>query len=251
MINHDPKPITDIMARLMKIPAALVFGSFLAACSSSYEAPPPSQMAPRFEPFTPSRTAYHIVPGDQLDITMHAVPEMSRSVTVGPDGRITMPLVAPIMVADLTLEEARQVVMQTMHQALVDPRLDLAVSAYAPQRIFVGGEVGQPGAIEMPGQIDPLQAIIMAGGFTDRSHMKQVIIIRRDPGAQVQSFSFDVKAGIYNPQLAQFGPLQRFDVVYVPKSPIARQNLFLQQYFRNALPLDFNFYYNLADRQNY
>lgn len=237
------------MALIMKLPVTLVFGSVLAACTSSYQAQPPAPMSGNFETFSPARSGYRLIPGDQLEITMHAVPELSQSVTVGPDGRITMPLVPPIMVADLTIPEAQQVVAQTMSMALVDPRLDLSVSAYAPQRVFVGGEVGQPGVIEMPGQIDPLQAVIMAGGFTDRSNAKQVILIRRSPGGDIQSYSFNVKEGIYNPQLARFGPLQRFDVIYVPKTPIAQQNLFIQQYIRNALPIDFSFYYNIGDRQ--
>ncbi len=181
---------------------------------------------------------------------MHAVPDMSRSVVVGPDGRINLPMVSPVMVADLTIPEAQQTIRQSMAHALVDPSLDLTVSNYAPQQVFVGGEVNQPGVFELPGQISPLQAIIMAGGFNDRSDMNQVIIIRRDPGGLTESYSFDVKAGIYNAQLARFGPLQRYDVIYVPKTRIARHNVFMEQ-FRAALPIDFNFYYDLGNRRNY
>lgn len=235
----------------MKIRTSIIFGSFLAACSSSPTVPPSPMTGPKFEAFSPNRSAYRLSPGDQLEITMHAVPDMTRSVTVGPDGRISMPLVPPIQVGNLTLLEARQVIMQQMSQALVDARLDVSVATYAPQRVFIGGEVGQPGVIEMPGQIDPLQAIIMAGGFTDRSEMKQVILLRRTPAGDVQTFSFDVKQGIYNPQLAQFGPVQKFDVIYVPKSRIAQHNLFMQQYIRNALPIDFSFYYDFGNRNNF
>ena len=83
---------------------------------------------PKFEAFSPNRSAYRLSPGDQLEITMHAVPDMTRSVTVGPDGRISMPLVPPIQVGNLTLLEARQVIMQQMSQALVDARLDVSVA---------------------------------------------------------------------------------------------------------------------------
>jgi polysaccharide export outer membrane protein len=133
-----------------------------------------------------------------------------------------------------------------MSNTLVDPTLDVVVGTFAPKRVFVGGEVNAPGILELPGQIDPLQAIIMAGGFTERARETQVILIRRLPGGEVISFDFDIKAGWTNPKLASFGPMERFDVIYVPKSRIAVQNQFIQQYIRNALPIDFSFYYDIA-----
>ena len=236
------------MALIMRLPVTIVFGSVLAACTSSPEVQPTGTNIGSFEAFTPARSGYRLIPGDQLEITLHAVPDLSRMVTVGPDGRIAMPLVQPIMVADLTIPQAQQVVTEAMSMALVDPRLDLSVTTYAPQRVFVGGEVGMPGVMELPGQIDALQAIIMAGGFTDSSNMKQVILIRRNPGGPIENYSFNIKQGVYNPQLAKLGALQNFDVIYVPKTPIAQQNLFIQQYIRNALPIDFNIAYNIGNR---
>ena len=234
----------------MKTRISLILGAFLAACSSDPVVPNRSPKGPVFEQFTPNRTAYRLSPGDQIEVTLYGAPDLNRTVTVGPDGRISMPMVSPFMVANLTLAQAQQVIQQNMSGALVDPRLDVSIASYAPQRVFVGGQVGQPGAIELPGQVDPLQAIIMAGGFTDQSDMKQVLLLRRMENGQVQTFSFDVKQGMYNPQLAQFGPLQKFDVLYVPKTRIAQQNLFMQQYIRNALPIDFSFYYDIGDRNN-
>lgn len=235
----------------MKNPTFLVMGGLLAACSTNPTAEQLPPTGPRFERFVPDRSSYQLTPGDQLEITVHGAPEMSRSVTIGPDGRITMPLVPPIMVADLTINQARQAVMQGMAIALVDPRLDVSVSGYGPQQIFVGGEVGQPGILEIPGQIDALQAIIMAGGFTDRSSRNQVIMLRREPRGEVQSYSFDVQTGIYNPELARFGPLQKFDVIYVPKSRIAQHNLFLRQFVFEGLPVNFSLYYDLGDSRNF
>ena len=56
----------------------------------------------------------------------------------------------------------------------------------------------------------------------------------------------DIRAGLNDPRLADFTPLRRFDVVYVPRSAIAEENLFMEQWFRSALPIDFSLYYDLA-----
>lgn len=236
------------MVRLMKTTATLVLGSVLAACASQSSAPVAPPAIQQFQGFTPARPNYQLIPGDELDLSFYGAPEFDRRVPIAPDGRIHLPMIDPIMVADLTIPEARQTVMSAMSQILVDPRLDVVVGTFAPKRVFVGGEVNSPGILEMPGQIDPLQAIIMAGGFTNEARETQVILIRRLPTGEVVNYAFDVKTGWKNPQLANFGPLQRFDVLYVPKSKIAEQNQFIQQYVRNALPIDFSFYYDIAGR---
>lgn len=247
MIKDDPQPRIEELAYTMKTQALLILGAVVSACASTSSVqnegvtPPPA-----FEAFTPSRSAYKIVPGDQLEISFLAAPELSRTVTVGPDGRVQLPMIQPVMIAGLSTPQAQSAVQQAMAQALVDPTIDMLVTTFAPQQVFVGGEVGQPGVFELPGQIDPLQAIIMAGGFTDSSNMRQVILVRRDASGQTQSYAFNVRDGIYNPQLARFGALQRFDVIYVPKSPIAQHNLFIQQYIRDALPVNFSLFYDVA-----
>ena len=60
----------------------------------------------------------------------------------------------------------------------------------------------------------------------------------------------DVKKGIINPNINDIGPLKHFDVVFVNRKRIADQNLFVQQFIRNALPIDFSLYYDLQDRNS-
>lgn len=234
----------------MKSAWMLGLGALAAGCASG---PTTNSTAPplgRFEPFSPERQSYRLGPGDELAVTLYSVPDLDRTVTVGPDGRIALPLVPPVMAANRTVGELQFELYGLYAAQLVDPRLDVSVATFSPQRVFVGGEVGQPGVYELPGQIDPLQAIITAGGFTDRSRDQQVLLLRRLEDGSVVSYSFDVRRGILDPRSVEFGPLQRFDVVYVPKSRIAEQNLFVQQFIRNALPIDFSLFYDVAGNQN-
>ena len=189
---------------------------------------------------------YLLAPGDQLEIIVHSAPELSRTVTGGPDGLFRMPYSPPILAAARTVDEVRAGVQSAMATELNDPDIDVLLAGTQSQRIFVGGDVTSPGLFEMPGLIDPLQAIIMAGGVTDTGNARTVVLMRRMPGGEVKSAVFDLKAGVYDPSLADWAPLRRFDVVYVTRKPIADQNLFVRQYIRDALPIDFSLFYDIA-----
>lgn len=189
---------------------------------------------------------YLLAPGDQLEVIVHTAPELTRTVTIGPDGRIRMPYTPPVTAAARSVDEVREAVMAAMATELNDPDIDVLLAGTASQQVFVGGEVTNPGLFKLPGQIDPLQAIIMAGGVTDSGRPRHVVLMRRMPGGEVKSVTFDIKEGIYDPQFAGWTPLRRFDVVYVTRKPISDQNLFVRQYIRDALPIDFSIFYDIA-----
>ena len=189
---------------------------------------------------------YLLAPGDQLEVIVHTAPELSRTITIGPDGRFRMPFSDPIHASARTVDEVRESVQIAMATELKNPDIDILLAGTASQRVFVGGEVTNPGLFDMPGLIDPLQAIIMAGGVTDEGRVRTVVLMRRMPGGEVKSAVFDLKAGVYDPSLADWAPLRRFDVVYVTRKPISDQNLFVRQYVRDALPIDFSLFYDIA-----
>ncbi len=189
---------------------------------------------------------YLLAPGDQLEVIVHTAPELSRTVTIGPDGVFRMPYSPPILAAARTVDEVRAGVQTAMATELNDPDVDVLLTGTPSQRIFVGGDVAAPGMFDMPGQIDPLQAIIMAGGVTETGSARTVVLMRRMPGGELKSAVFDLKAGVYDPSLADWSPLRRFDVVFVTRKPIADQNLFVRQYIRDALPIDFSLFYDIA-----
>ena len=192
---------------------------------------------------------YLLAPGDSVDIVVHSAPELSRSVVIAPDGRIRMPLARPVTAIAHTSDEVAASLSAALASELNDPDLDVIPTAFASQRVFVGGEVRTPGMVELPGQIDPLQAVLMAGGFTTDAKQREVIIMRRLPGGEVRSVVLDLKSGVRDPELAAWLPLRRFDIVYVPRTRIAEQNQFIQQYIRNALPVEFSLFYDLRGPQ--
>jgi protein involved in polysaccharide export with SLBB domain len=188
---------------------------------------------------------YLLAPGDTVEVIVHTAPELSRELVVAPDGRVHMPLGEPVMAMARTPVELASDLSASLAGELIDPDLDVVATAFASQKVFVGGEVRDPGMFDLPGQIDPYQAIVMAGGLTRDAKPADVLLIRRLAGGEVRSALIDVRAGLRDPDLASWLPLRRFDIVYVPRSSISRQNQFVQQYIRDALPIQFSLFYDI------
>jgi len=179
-------------------------------------------------------------------VVVHTAPELSRELIVAPDGRIRMPLAGSVMAMALTPDELADVLRGALASELVDPDLDVVTTGFASQKVFVGGEVREPGMFDLPGQIDPYQAIVMAGGLTRDAEPKEVILIRRLPAGEVRSARIDIRSGLRDAAYSSWLPLRRFDVIYVPRTRISEQNQFVQQYIRNALPIQFSLYYDVS-----
>lgn len=225
--------------------AALGLSGCAAAPSPFTPSPQPT---PVFEPvaystWEESEPVYRLFPGDDIDIAVPSAPELNRSVKVAPDGRVSLPLVQPIMVADRTLPDLEAALEQSYAGQLRRPDVEVSLKTSMPIRVFVGGEVDKPGVYDMPGDIDAMQAVIMAGGFRTSARRQQVVILRRGADGRPMMRTANLLGSVVRP--GQPGtdavPLRRYDVVFVPRSTISEVGLFVQQYVRDALPVGFNY----------
>ena len=110
-----------------------------------------------------------------------------------------------------------------------------------PIRVFVGGEVGKAGVYDMPGDIDALQAVIMAGGFLPTGDPHRSVLIRRGAGGRPMMRTIDFGSAVHHAPGAVSPPLRRFDVVFVPRTGIANVGLFVQQYLVQTMPVQFSY----------
>lgn len=207
--------------------------------------PAPLQVAsePAWYLRPPDAQSSLVSPGDKLSIIVPSAPELSSLVTIGPDGQIEVPYSGPIQTTDMRLDDVRRAVEASLTSELKTPRVDVRLVERAPQPIFIGGDVGQPGVYSLPGPIDPFQALLMAGG----GDQSQVLLIRRMPDGQVKSASLNLAQMNITQNIDSIEPespvgwveLQRFDVLYVPNEPISRQSQFVQTYIDTELPAAF------------
>jgi len=195
----------------------------------------------RYANWTDAEPPYRLYPGDEVDLTVPSAPELDKPLTVQPDGRLYVPLAGPVMVADRTVGQAEAMIARAYASQLIRPDVSLAVKA-ATLKVFVGGEVAKPGVYDMPGDINSLQAVILAGGFTPLAKRSQVVIIRRGPDGSAMLRTADLRRGMTDATV-DLVPLRRFDVVYVPRTGIAEAGLFVQQYFKDVSPVQLGFQY--------
>lgn len=210
-----------------------------------YVSPPsPYDMFQRWVDYEPGYTLY---PGDQIDVVVQSAPELSRTLTVAPDGRISMPMAGSLMAAGRTIPWVEQAIKTELAKQLVDPTIAITSRAFAPQNIYVGGQVAQQGTYAMSGPIGSLEAIIMAGGFLPSAKTGKVVILRRAPNGGLMMRVIDHKHGLQNVRsYADNMQLRRGDIVFVPRNNLSEVGIFVQQ-LRNAIPLDLSLSYNLGN----
>ena len=205
----------------------------------------------QFQRWEETDPPYRAQPGDELEVSVLTADELSRTVPVGPDGRVNLPLVGAVMVSERTIPEATDEILDRYAQVLQQPRVEVRPVSFGPQRIIVGGEVANPGLIELPGpRIGAMEAVLLAGGFETTAQRSEVAILRRARDGGIMLRVVDLRAAMRGEGPDSI-PLARHDVVFVPRSDIAEVNLWVDQYVRGILPLDegFNFllYESLGD----
>jgi protein involved in polysaccharide export with SLBB domain len=193
--------------------------------------------------WTDQEPDYRFYPGDEIEVTVPSAAELNKSVVVQPDGRVALPLIGPVMAADRTIAELQAAITQGYSTQQLRPQVEVSIKSAAPLKVFVGGEVGNPGVYDMAGDGDALRAVIQAGGFKSSSKRSSVVIIRRGPNGRAMLRTADLLSGMTNGR-ADLVPLRRFDIVYVPRSGVSEAGLFMQQYFRDLLPISFSYAIN-------
>jgi polysaccharide biosynthesis/export protein len=113
----------------------------------------------------PIDPVYRLGAGDRLTVEVWGRPEVSGSHVVGPDGRITMPLVGPVRLADITREEAARDVRNMLTSYYMRPSVVLRVDQYTTNRVTVLGRVQNPGTIQFEEQPTLLEALARAGSL--------------------------------------------------------------------------------------
>jgi polysaccharide export outer membrane protein len=125
---------------------------------------------------------YVIGPEDVLDISVWQEPNVSRSVPVRPDGRISIPLVNDIQAAGLTPMQLAASITGKLEQFLTKPQVTVTVTAINSQKVFVIGEVARPGPMPLLPNMTALQALSTAGGPTQFADQKHAYVMRHEGG---------------------------------------------------------------------
>jgi polysaccharide export outer membrane protein len=157
-------------------------------------AQPDSAPAPVVVPQTPAgppanSADYVIGADDSIKITVWKEPDLSATLPVRPDGKISLPVIGDIVAAGFTPTQLVADITARLTKIMTDPVVDVSVLAVNSKRVFLIGEVGHVGPLDIRSGMSVLQAIATAGGLTPYAK-KHIYILRGEPGKQ-QKIPFD------------------------------------------------------------
>ena len=158
---------------------------------------------------------YVIGPEDLLDISVWKEPDLTRTVPVRPDGKISLPLLNDVQAAGQTPTQLATHVTESLKRYVTDPQVTVIVTAINSQRIYVLGEVTRAGAYPMLPGMTVLQALSSAGGFTQYAHTQKIYVLRQGSGGSTKA-SFNYKDFLNGRNPEQNIVLKVGDTIVVP-----------------------------------
>ncbi len=174
----------------------------------------PSSMATAQAAAVPSESDYVIGADDTLHISVWKEPDLSETLPVRPDGKISMPLLGDVAAAGMTPTALGDSITVKLKKFIADPRVTVVVTAMNSRRVFVSGEVTHPGAMPLLPHMTVLQALASAG-FTQFAKLKDVYLLRTVNGTQTK-IPFNYKDVVKGKHPEQNIALQPGDTVVVP-----------------------------------
>lgn len=194
-----------------------------------------TNVKPLPEDGTATRAAerYEIGPGDGLSVKLFYTSELNEDVMVRPDGRVSLPLVGEVQAAGRTPEELSQDMRQRYDAYLEKPDVVVIVRSFGSQRAYVGGEVKVPSMVTIDGRTSVVDAVFATGGALDTAALSSVVLIRRGPNGR-EAYSVDLSNVLVG--IGEAPILRPYDVVYVPKSFIAKVGTFVDLYINRLIP---------------
>jgi len=215
-----------LMRRIVAI-ALVTFTLSLAVAAQKQSAQP--QSPPRLGTFG-NDIRYTLNPGDVLDIQYRYTPEFNQTVTVQPDGYISLQIGGEVKVAGRDLAQVRNLILAQVRTRLESPELIVILKEFQKPYVVVAGEVVQPGKLELREKLTAVQAVLMAGGFKDSAKSSQILVFRKLNADTAEVRSLNFKTLTRTRDLENDLTLQPGDMILVPRNRISK----LERYVRIA-----------------
>ena len=164
----------------------------------------------------PKAGDYRLNPGDIIEISVWKEPELQREVLLLPDGNIAFPLVGTVQAAGRTPGEIQAKVEERLTRFFPEPVVTVSILQVAGNKLYVTGQVNQPGQFTVDQPVDVLQAIALAGGLTAFADEDDIYVLRRAQDGTQSAIAFDYDDVTDGSDLSSNIVLQQGDVVVVP-----------------------------------
>jgi polysaccharide export outer membrane protein len=169
-----------------------------------------------------SRPLYRLKPSDVAEVSFTVAPEFNQTLTVQPDGYVSLKDAGSIHAEGMTLAEFAQAVEQSYHGYLHDPQAAVALKEFEHPFFIVGGEVGRPGKYELRSDTTVAEGVEIAGGLTSQARHSQVVLFRRVNNELVETRVLNLKKMLRGASLGEDAHLRAGDMVFVPQNAISK-----------------------------
>lgn len=194
----------------------------------------------------PPPPLYRLQVGDTMDIKVRLNPELNEQIIIPPDGLISTTMAEDVQAIGKTIPELRDELKSQYKGKLNNPQISVIMRSFAPNRIYVAGEVVAPGEFVTAGpSLTLMQALARAGGLKNSASTSQMLVLRHSPYSTPKAYSAS-----YSSIVGGFSPdsdvrLAPYDVVFVPRSDIADVYVYFQQFVQQFMPASFGLGYQL------
>jgi len=175
-----------------------------------------------------TRPQYQIQPGDVMEVHYRYTPEYDQTVTVQPDGYITLNLVGNVKVSQSTVDEARMAIIKQASERLNQPEVSITLKDFQKPYFVVAGQVVSPGKFDMRENTTALQAVMIAGGFKDTAKSSKIVLFRKINSDTAEVKVLDLKKMEKTSSLERDIALQNGDMLLVPQNAAAKFERFMK-----------------------
>jgi len=155
--------------------------------------------------------SYTLGPADVIHVRVWREPDLSGSMEIRPDGRITMPVIKEVKAGGLTPAQLEEQISKALSEYVKNPQVTVSVEAVRSKRYYLSGEINRPGAYPLASPTTVFEALTMAGGFREFANKKKITIIRG-----TERLRFNWNEVVKGKNLAQNIALENGDQIVVP-----------------------------------
>jgi polysaccharide biosynthesis/export protein len=170
---------------------------------------------------------YQLVAGDTIEVTFEYSPEFNQTLTIQPDGFVTLRDVGDVHVEGKTVPEVTAAMRNAYSKILSDPSIAVVVKDFEKPYFTASGQVGRPGHYNLHGQTTVTEALAMAGGLTEKSKHSQVVLFRRVDSQWTEAKVLDVKKMLSAKNLQEDLIVHPGDMLFVPQNRLSKISRFI------------------------
>ena len=208
--------MTDRVQYFMAVAAlgVAILASPVATAPQSGSTSTPQQLAGSES--TSQSGEYLIGPEDVLEIMVWKQPDLTRTVAVRPDGRISLPLLNDVTASNVTVAQLRDVLAKGYSRFVPEAEVSVMLKEIHSKWISVMGKVKQPGRYPLRSKVTVLEALSLAGGFDTYAKTDQLIVYRQNGRGGWTPIAFDYSRLLGRLDIQQNFVLQHGDIIVVP-----------------------------------